>query len=87
MAAAATTQVALGALINTIITDATADEKTALKPAFTALAAGFSSNPDAVGFQLLVGQFAANAVAAQVTVKGLLLPQIGTLLQTLAASW
>lgn len=84
---APTQQSALSTLIQTIVKDATADEKAALKPVLAALAAGMLTNPDAIGWQLLLGQFASGLLAAQVQVKGQLIPQIGQLLQTLVASW
>lgn len=73
--------------LQTILNDATADEKAALKPVINALLTGIANNPDTVGWIALGNQFFVGVLAAQVTVKGQLLPQIAALGQALIASW
>lgn len=75
------------AFVKSVINDGTADEKTALKPVLDQFATGLTQNPDEAGLGALLVQLETGALAAQVQVKSLLLPQIGTLLQAQIASW
>jgi hypothetical protein len=80
-------QSALSTALQTILSDASADEKAALKPVLGALFTGMMNNPDTIGWVALGNQFLTGVIAAQVTVKGQLLPQIAAIGQALIASW
>lgn len=77
---------ALSAAVNTIVKDAEADELAALKAPIITLGTGLASNPDLPGLQALGAQFVSGVIAAQVTVKGNLTPQVGAIIVALGNS-